>query len=72
MSFWNHLEELRKRITCSAHPDLIGFGLCFNYSEDILRVLLWPMNTKMEPTLVYPFVKIFPNATPQKLSLSPR
>jgi len=67
MSFWNHLEELRKRIVRSLIVITVGFGACFNYSEDILRVLLWPMNTKMEFQLAYPFISITPNAVPQKL-----
>jgi sec-independent protein translocase protein TatC len=67
MPFWSHLEELRKRIIQSLILITVGFGICFNYSEDILRILMWPMNTKMEFHLAYPFVSIVPNAAPQKL-----
>jgi len=67
MPFWNHLEELRKRIVRALILIAVGFGVCFNYSEDILRLLMWPMNTKMEFQLSYPFVSITPNLAPQKL-----
>ncbi len=67
MPFWSHLEELRKRIVRSLILIAVGFGVCFNYSEDILRILMWPMNMKIEFQLVYPFISIVPNANPQKL-----
>ena len=67
MSFWGHLEELRKRLVRSAIWIAIGFVLCFNYSEDILSVLMWPMNTKMSLQAAFPFVNVVPNPDPQKL-----
>jgi sec-independent protein translocase protein TatC len=67
MSFWGHLEELRKRIVRSVIWIAIGFGICFNYSENILAVLLWPMNTKMVMKHTFPFFSSIPNPVPQKL-----
>ncbi|HTG01516.1 MAG TPA: twin-arginine translocase subunit TatC [Nitrospirota bacterium] len=67
MSFWSHLEELRKRIVRSLIIVAVGFGVCFNFSEDILRWLMWPMNTKIEWHLRAPFITIAPNAVQQKL-----
>ncbi len=67
MPFWSHLEELRKRLVRSIVLIAVGFGVCFNYSEDILRLLMWPMNTKMEFHLSSPFITVTPNAVPQKL-----
>ena len=67
MPFWSHLDELRKRLTRSIIGIALGFGLCFNFSEDILRVLLWPMNTKLSLTSVYPYVLATTNGEPQKL-----
>ncbi|HUI44881.1 MAG TPA: twin-arginine translocase subunit TatC [Nitrospirota bacterium] len=67
MPFWSHLEELRKRLVRSLILIAVGFGICFNYSENILRILMWPLNSKMEFKLAYPFVSILPNASPQKL-----
>jgi len=67
MPFWSHLEELRKRLVRSIILIAVGFGVCFNYSENILRLLMWPMNTKLEFKLAYPFISVTPDATPQKL-----
>lgn len=67
MSFWGHLEELRKRIVRSVIWIAIGFGVCFNFSENILSALLWPMNTKVMLKSTFPFYSAVPNAVPQKL-----
>ena len=44
MSFWSHLDELRKRIVYISIAIGVGFIACFNYSEDILGLLLLPLN----------------------------
>jgi sec-independent protein translocase protein TatC len=67
MPFWGHLEELRKRLVRSVIAIAVGFAACFNYSEQILNLLLWPMNTKLALQTTYPFLSITPNAEPQKL-----
>ena len=67
MPFWGHLEELRKRLVRSVIGIAIGFGLCFNYSEDILKLLLWPMNTKLSLQRAYPYVSAVPYEVQQKL-----
>jgi sec-independent protein translocase protein TatC len=67
MSFWGHLEELRKRIVRSFIWIAIGFGVCFNYSEDILAALMWPMNAKIVFKNTFPFFSSIPNQVPQKL-----
>jgi len=67
MPFWNHLAELRKRIVWSAIWIAVGFGVCFNYSEDILRVLMWPMNMSMEFVKAFPYLTLVPNKVQQKL-----
>jgi sec-independent protein translocase protein TatC len=67
MSFWSHLTELRKRIVYSAVAIGIGFLICFNYSEDILGVLLLPMNSTMTYHANYPFLHFEPNKTAQDL-----
>jgi len=67
MSFWGHLEELRKRLVRSFIWIIIGFGICFNYSEDILAALMWPMNSKIVIKHTFPFFSSIPNAVPQKL-----
>jgi sec-independent protein translocase protein TatC len=67
MSFWSHLEELRKRLVRSAIFVAVGFGICFNYSEDILRLLMWPMNTKITVEAAFPFLFSVPNPVQQQL-----
>ncbi len=67
MPFWNHLAELRKRIVWSAIWIAIGFGVCFNYSEDILKLLMGPMNTKLTFQHAFPYLSIVPNEVQQKL-----
>lgn len=67
MSFWGHLEELRKRITWSVVWIAVGFGACFNFSEDILRLLMWPMNVKLLFQVNFPFIVSVPNEIQQKL-----
>jgi len=67
MPFWGHLEELRKRLVRSVIGIAVGFGVCFNYSEDILKLLLWPMNTKLSLQGTYPYVSAVPFEVQQKL-----
>jgi sec-independent protein translocase protein TatC len=67
MSFWNHLTELRKRIIYTIIAVGIGFVVCFNYSEDILGLLLLPMNSTMTYHATFPFLHFEPNKTIQEL-----
>ena len=67
MSFWGHLEELRKRLVWSALAVAVGFGACFSYSEQILGILLWPMHWKLVLTTAYPFIGMVPNQQSQQL-----
>ncbi|MCK9419178.1 MAG: twin-arginine translocase subunit TatC [Nitrospirae bacterium] len=67
MSFWGHLTELRKRIVYIAIAIGIGFLICFNFSEDILGLLLLPMNSTMTYHATFPFLHFEPNKTTQDL-----
>jgi sec-independent protein translocase protein TatC len=67
MPFWSHLAELRKRIVLSLIAVAIGFAFCFNFSEDILRLIMWPMNSKVEVHAASPYVTVTPAATQHKL-----
>jgi sec-independent protein translocase protein TatC len=67
MPFWSHLAELRKRIVWSVIWISLGFAACFNYSEDILKLLMWPMNTKLTVLTSFPYLSVVPNAVQQKL-----
>jgi sec-independent protein translocase protein TatC len=67
MSFWSHLTELRKRIVYTAIAVGVGFAVCFTYSEDILAVLLLPMNASMTFQASFPFFHFEPHTTTQEL-----
>jgi sec-independent protein translocase protein TatC len=67
MSFWSHLTELRKRIVYAAIAIGIGFVVCFNYSEEILGLLLLPMNSTMTYHTTFPFLHFDPHKTNQDL-----
>jgi sec-independent protein translocase protein TatC len=56
MSFWSHLDELRKRLVNIAIAIGIGFVLCFYYSEEILGILMLPMNATIGYSRVFPFI----------------
>lgn len=57
MSFFSHLEELRKRIIICLAAIGIGFLVTFNYSETILRVLKRPLTTDLVFARTYPFLR---------------
>jgi len=67
MSFWSHLDELRKRIVYICIAIGVGFIACFNYSEDILGVLLLPLNATANFQGTYPFIAFTPNKIVQEL-----
>ena len=67
MSFWSHLTELRKRIVYTAIAIGIGFIVCFNYSEEILGLLLLPMNSTMTYHASFPFLHFEPHIANQDL-----
>lgn len=67
MTFWSHLTELRKRIIYTVIAIGAGFIVCFNYSEDILGVLLLPMNSTMTYHATFPFLHFESNKNAQDL-----
>ena len=60
MSFFSHLEELRKRIVVSLVAIGVGFILTFSYSETILRFLKRPLTTDLVFSRTYPFFRAVP------------
>ncbi|WP_337286405.1 twin-arginine translocase subunit TatC [Candidatus Methylomirabilis sp.] len=64
MSFFSHLEELRRRILISLVAIGIGFTLTFNYSETILRYLKRPLTTDLVFSRTYPFLQSIPRTGP--------
>ncbi len=67
MPFWRHLEELRKRIVYSLIAVGIGFVICFNFSEEILGLLMLPLNATMGVHRDFPYLYFTPNKVEQKL-----
>ncbi len=67
MSFWSHLDELRKRIVYISIAIGVGFIACFRYSEDILGVLLLPLNATAGFQPSFPFITYTPNEFAQEL-----
>ena len=67
MSFWSHLDELRKRIVYISIAIGVGFIACFQYSEDILGVLLLPLNATAGFQGSFPFITFTPNKYVQEL-----
>lgn len=55
MSFWSHLDELRKRIVNICIAIGVGFVLCFRFSEDILGLLMLPLNATITFGGAFPF-----------------
>ncbi len=67
MPFWSHLEELRKRLIRALIWVGLGFIVCFNYSEEILGLLLVPLNYTVSFHVLFPFVHFEPNKITQSL-----
>ncbi|HEC97337.1 MAG TPA: twin-arginine translocase subunit TatC [Nitrospirae bacterium] len=63
-----HLSELRQRLIKSLIAVLIGFGLSFNFSEQLFRLLTLPLRSDLHLTTVSPYIEFIPKASPiQKL-----
>lgn len=67
MPFWSHLEELRKRIVVSLIAVAAGFAVCFNFSEQLLGLLMTPLNARLGFQRGFPYLTIVPNEVQQKL-----
>jgi len=67
MSFWSHLDELRKRLVHALIWIAAGFSICFYFSEDLLGFLLLPMNASLAFQASLPFFHFEPNKTTQDL-----
>lgn len=67
MSFWDHLKEMRDRIIYSLIAVAVGFGAAFGYSEEILGLLMWPLNTTVTLSSAFPYVAAQPNEVKQAL-----
>jgi len=55
MALTEHLSELRKRIFITLIFIFIAFILTFHYSEEILKFLLFPLNSELQLSLKKPY-----------------
>jgi sec-independent protein translocase protein TatC len=63
-----HLSELRQRLIKSLIAVVIGFGLSFNFSEQLFRLLTLPLRSDLHLMTVSPYIEFIPKASPiQKL-----
>jgi len=63
-----HLSELRQRLIKSLIAVLIGFGLSFNFSERLFRLLTLPLRSDLHFKTVSPYIEFLPKDSPiQKL-----
>ncbi|HMK57313.1 MAG TPA: twin-arginine translocase subunit TatC [Dissulfurispiraceae bacterium] len=60
MSLTAHLEDLRKRIIVSLAVVLVAFVATFNYSEDILGLLLFPLRNSLDFSVTQMYVRFVP------------
>jgi sec-independent protein translocase protein TatC len=58
MPLTEHLSELRKRVVVSLSVFIIAFTACFIFSENIFRVLLFPLRGYIQVGYKYPFFEI--------------
>ncbi|WP_268749000.1 twin-arginine translocase subunit TatC [Candidatus Magnetobacterium casense] len=56
MSFIDHLGELRQRLLITIGAVIVVFIFAFNYSEELLRFLMFPMENELVFALRSPFV----------------
>jgi|JI10StandDraft_1071094.scaffolds.fasta_scaffold45023_4 sec-independent protein translocase protein TatC len=61
MNFWQHLNELRKRLLRSALAIIVGFSVAYCFHKEIFRILRIPFDTAYQ--------NVF-NTTPKLISIS--
>ena len=69
LPFTEHLADLRKRIIISLVFVVIGFAVCFNYSEDIFRALTFPLRYGISITITSPFIQLIEKKATHNTSL---
>ncbi|GBE36425.1 sec-independent protein translocase protein TatC [bacterium BMS3Bbin07] len=68
LPFTEHLTELRQRLIKSFVAVLIGFGLSFNFSEQLFRLLTLPLRSDLHLKTTSPYLEFITKDSPiQKL-----
>ncbi|MGB9734758.1 MAG: twin-arginine translocase subunit TatC [bacterium] len=66
-SFWDHLEELRKRIIISIVFVAIGATAGFYFAEDLLDLIEFPLRSRLHLSIHSPYISMITVAHPIKL-----
>ena len=66
-SFWNHIEELRKRLILSIVFIAAGATAGFYFAEDLLSFIEFPLRSRLHVSLHTPYVYLITVAKPLKL-----
>jgi len=64
LPFTAHLQELRQRLIKSLIAVIVGFGICFTFSEKIFRLLTLPLRANLRLLIHKPYIEIVPKAHP--------
>ncbi|MFQ5847176.1 MAG: twin-arginine translocase subunit TatC [Candidatus Methylomirabilales bacterium] len=71
MPFLSHLEELRKRLIVCLIAIGVGFGVAFNFSEQIMALLKRILTTTFAFQKTYPFVVAVSKPAPELIFVAP-
>ena len=71
MPLTEHLSELRKRIFVSFGSIGILFFVCFNYSEKLFEILVFPLRAEVKVIPVSPYVSIVEKQAASLIFLAP-
>ena len=71
MPLTEHLTELRRRIFISLGAVGLIFILCFNYSEEIFGMLIFPLRAEVKVVLNSPFLRIIEKKAASLVFLAP-
>ncbi len=64
LPFTAHLQELRQRLIKSLLAVIVGFGVCFTFSEDIFKVLTLPLRANLKIITHSPYIEVVPKTHP--------
>ena len=71
MPLTEHLSELRKRIVISLCSIGILFMICFNYSEELFSVLIFPLKAEVKVVLTSPYFRVIEKPAASLVFLAP-
>ncbi len=66
-TFWDHIEELRKRLIISIIFIAVGASAGFYFSEELLNIMEFPLRSRFQISLHNPYIKLITSSSPIKL-----